>query len=171
MVSETFAGTAHSLCGDSGLTVAAATAAPQAEVRRLALEQLDELLGSASLPEESRAHLQSCALAALADDNLGVVSSALALRALQPQEAEGIGCPAAALLPALQALLLRLSAMLLVRGKCDETPAAITAAKLALALLARLAVHEAASPSGSSAGDNTPARRSRQPAYWRPPRG
>lgn len=40
LVNETFAATGHVACGDSGLTVAAATSAPQASIRRMAIEQV-----------------------------------------------------------------------------------------------------------------------------------
>ena len=40
LVNETFAATGHVACGDSGLTVAAAASAPQASIRRMAIEQV-----------------------------------------------------------------------------------------------------------------------------------
>jgi len=41
-VNETFVATGHVACGDTGLTVVAAASAPQAAVRRMAIEQVGE---------------------------------------------------------------------------------------------------------------------------------
>lgn len=57
-VNEALAGTAHALCGSSGFTLAAALTAPQAGMRRAALQQADELLNAAGLSEEAKAELQ-----------------------------------------------------------------------------------------------------------------
>lgn len=57
-VNEALAGTAHALCGSSGFTLAAALTAPQAGMRRTALQQADELLNAAGLSEEAKSELQ-----------------------------------------------------------------------------------------------------------------
>ncbi|PNH06163.1 hypothetical protein TSOC_007476 [Tetrabaena socialis] len=150
-VRETFSavgGCYSSPCGGTMLTLAAALAAPQAAVRRMALQQLDfELAATAAAATsgaaagsgadasaaasglgDAQAALAAAALARLQDDDLGVVVAALGLTCLHR-------LPPAALLGALQPLALRLGEHLYGSARLPQLKAARRAARKVAALL------------------------------------
>ncbi|KAG2486505.1 hypothetical protein HYH03_014807 [Edaphochlamys debaryana] len=135
-VRATFAAGGYSApCGGTMLTLAAALTAPQAAVRRMALQQLDADLAAAA-PDadgtdaavEARGALTSAALARLRDDDLGVVVAALGLDCLRR-------LPPAALLDALAPLTARLGEYLYGSARLPQLKAARKAARKAAALL------------------------------------
>eukprot|EP00198_Chlamydomonas_reinhardtii_P004646 XP_001693982.1 nucleolar protein [Chlamydomonas reinhardtii] len=141
-VRATFAAGGYSApCGGTMMTLAAALAAPQAAVRRMALQQLDSDLAApsgskkgkaaaggtaaAEAPEasEARAALTAAALERLRDDDLSVVTAALGLSCLK-------ALPPAALLDALTPLSHKLGTYLL-RANLARLPEAAAAASAA----------------------------------------
>ncbi|KAG2433890.1 hypothetical protein HXX76_008243 [Chlamydomonas incerta] len=149
-------------CGGTMMTLAAALAAPQAAVRRMALMQLDADLAApagaagskkgkhaaaaagaaAEGPEasEARAALTAAALERLRDDDLSVVTAALGLSCLR-------ALPPAALVDALTPLSQRLGAYLYGAAKLPQLRAARKAARKVAELLG----HGGAAGGGSAA--------------------
>ncbi|KAG2446493.1 hypothetical protein HYH02_008484 [Chlamydomonas schloesseri] len=155
-VRATFAAGGYSApCGGTMMTLAAALAAPQAAVRRMALQQLDADLaapsgaaaaaagskkgkgaaaaaaaagGEAPEASEARAALTAAALERLRDDDLSVVTAALGLSCLK-------ALPPAALVDALTPLSHKLGAYLYGSAKLPQLRAARKAARKAAELL------------------------------------
>ncbi|GFR47970.1 hypothetical protein Agub_g9794, partial [Astrephomene gubernaculifera] len=139
-VCSTFSSGGYSApCGGTMLTLAAALVAPQAAVRRMALQQLDADLVSAQLGSssaapaaetatEARSALTAAALTRLRDDDLGVVVAALGLACLRQ-------LPPTALLDALQPLCYRLGEYLYGNAKLPQLKAARKAARKVVSLL------------------------------------
>ncbi|KXZ53244.1 hypothetical protein GPECTOR_7g1138 [Gonium pectorale] len=130
-------------CGGTMMTLTAALAAPQAAVRRMALQQLDSGLSSAAGAEgaevasEARSALTAAALARLRDDDLSVVVAALGLSCLRQLSPT-------VLLDTLQPLVHRLGEFLYGAARLPQLKAARKAARK-VASLVRHADLEAAS--------------------------
>lgn len=120
MIIEAFAGTSHAPCGESGMTVEAASKAPQAGLRKAAMIHAGQMLkaGTEVMHVEDRSRLGNCLLSGLGDDAWSVVHAALEVVSLS-----SLSVPSSAVLSVLSSVLKRAGKALLMPKSVDSQEA------------------------------------------------